>query len=66
MQYRTPQAVHQIKVSKKDYVLVDGHKLSILEAMSFAINYHTLDISESHGELCMKGLNPVPKVKGRW
>lgn len=66
MEYRTPEAVHQIKISKKNYALVDGQKLSILQAMSFAINYHKLDVSEDHGELVVRGTHPVPKAKGHW
>jgi len=62
MELRTPQAIHKIKLSKKDYALIEGKKSSILQAMSFAINYHKLDVTETQGELLITGTDPVIRV----
>jgi len=62
MELRTPQAINKIKMSNKNHALVDGKQTSILEAMSFAINYHTLDIKETSEQLTVTGTNPVIRV----
>ena len=62
MELRTPQAIHKIKLSRKSYALVDGKKSSILGAMSFAINYHKLDVTENKDELLVTGIEPVIRI----
>ena len=63
MEFHTSQAIRKIKLSHKKYALVDGKKQCLLQAMSFAINYHTLDVSEIHGELMVSGIKPVERVE---
>lgn len=62
MEFSTPEAIHHIKESKKRYVIVEGQKQCLLQAMSFAINYHTVDVSESDGELFVTGTQAVKRV----
>jgi len=62
MELRTPQAIHKIKMSNKDHTLVDGKETSILQAMSFAINYHTLEVHETQDQLIVTGTNPVTRI----
>jgi hypothetical protein len=59
MEFNTPQAIHEIKVSKKNRVLINGKKQCKLQAMSFALNYHKLDVTETLNELQIRGVVPV-------
>ena len=59
MEFNTPQAMHEIKESKKPYAIVDGKKQSLLEAMSYAFQYHTVDVSMINNELRVSGTCPV-------
>ena len=59
MEFNTPQAIHEIRLSKKSRLLVNGKKQCKLQAMSFALNYHKIDVTASHNELLIKGLIPV-------
>ena len=62
MELRTPQAIRTIKESHKKYAVVEGKKQCLLQAMSFACNYHKLDVSEFNGELVVRGTEPVRRV----
>lgn len=62
MELSTPRAIHKIKMSNKDNALVEGKQTSILQAMSFAINYHTLNVKETHDQLIVTGTTPVIRV----
>lgn len=59
MELNTPQAVHQIKSCNKDYAVVEGEKKSLLQAMSFALKFHKLNLIDQNGELFVKGIVPV-------
>jgi len=62
MEFSTPEAIHQIKESNKRYAIVEGQKQCILQAMSFAVNYHKVDITTSDGEIFVTGTQAVPRV----
>lgn len=55
MEFNTPQAIHEIKLSKKRHLLVNGKVQCKLQAMSFALNYHTIEMTETSNELRIKG-----------
>ncbi|WDE12556.1 hypothetical protein [Thalassomonas haliotis] len=59
MELNTPQAVRQIKSCNKDYAVVEGEKQSLLQAMSFALKFHKLNLIDQNGELFVKGIVPV-------
>jgi hypothetical protein len=59
MEFNTPQAIHEIKLSQKSNVLINGKKQCKLQAMSFALNYHKVDVTETHNTLQVKGIVPV-------
>ncbi|WDD99754.1 hypothetical protein [Thalassomonas actiniarum] len=59
MELNTPQAVRQIKSCNKDYAVVEGEKQSLLQAMSFALKFHKLNLIDQNGELFVKGTVPV-------
>ncbi len=59
MEFNTPQAIHEIKLSKKNKVLINGKSQCKLQAMSFALNYHRVDVTETANELWIKGVVPV-------
>jgi hypothetical protein len=62
MELQTPQAIRAIKESKKTSALVDGRRCCILQAMSFAMNYHRLDVEENERELIVHGTMPVKRI----
>lgn len=62
MEFSTPEAIHKIKVCNKNYAVVEGQRKCLLQAMSFAVNYHKLDITESEGELFVIGTQAVKRV----
>jgi len=55
MEFDTPKAIHQIKISKRTNILVDGKKQCKLQAMSYALKYHTIDVTETSSELSVSG-----------
>ncbi|WDE06090.1 hypothetical protein SG34_003940 [Thalassomonas viridans] len=59
MELNTPQAVRQIKSCSKDYAVVEGEKQSLLQAMSFALKFHKLNLIDQNGELFVRGTVPV-------
>jgi len=59
MEFNTPQAIREIKLSKKNNVTINGKRQCKLQAMSFAFNYHKLDVKETINELQIKGVIPV-------
>jgi len=59
MEFNTPQAIHEIKLSQKSKVLINGKMQCKLQAMSFALNYHKVDVTETTNELWVKGVVPV-------
>jgi len=59
MEFNTPQAIHEIKLSQKSKVLINGKKQCKLQAMSFAMNYHKIDVTETATELWIRGVVPV-------
>ncbi|MCJ8320779.1 MAG: hypothetical protein MJK12_14165 [Colwellia sp.] len=59
MEFNTPQAIHEIKHSKKNRMLVNGKIQCKLQAMSFALNYHRVDVTETSNELLIRGTVPV-------
>lgn len=62
MEFSTPEALREIKNSKKDYAIINGEKTCILKAMTFAINYHVVDIKETAGQLFIKGVKVVKRL----
>lgn len=63
MELTTPQAVHQIKSCNREYAVVEGEKQSLLQAMSFALKFHKLNVIDRHGELYVQGTVPVNSTK---
>ena len=63
MELDNPQAVRQIKSCNKDYAVVEGEKQSLLQAMSFALKFHKLNLIDQNGELYVKGTVPVDNGK---
>ncbi len=59
MEFNTPQAIREIKLSPKKRMLINGKKQCKLQAMSFALNYHKVDVTETLDELQIKGVVPV-------
>ena len=59
MEFSTPKAIHQIKSSHHKTMLVDGQKCCPLIAMTIALNYHKLDITETASCITIKGVVPV-------
>lgn len=59
MEFNTPQAIRKIKLSPKNKILIDGKNQCKLQAMSFALKYHKIDVTETFGELTVKGIVPV-------
>jgi len=59
MEFSTPKAIHQIKLSHHKTVLVDGQKCCPLKAMTIAFNYHKVDITETSSCITIKGVVPV-------
>jgi len=59
MEFSTPNAIRQIKANTHKEMWVDGHKQCPLQAMSFALKYHKLDISDSGQGLSIHGIVPV-------
>ncbi len=59
MEFNTPQAIRQIKRSKKSNLLINGKKQCKLQAMSFALNYHKVEVTETLTELKVAGLVPI-------
>ena len=59
MEFNTPQAIHKIKLSSQSKILIDGKNQCKLQAMSFALKYHKVDVTETLGELTVKGIVPV-------
>jgi len=59
MEFNTPQAIHEIRLSSKNKVLINGKKQCKLQAMSFALNYHRIDVTETPKELQIRGLVPI-------
>jgi hypothetical protein len=63
MEFSTPNAIRQIKANTHRAMWVDGHKKCPLQAMSFALQYHKLDISDSAQGLNIHGTVPVSKQR---
>ncbi|MFT5298299.1 MAG: hypothetical protein ACI9YH_004346 [Colwellia sp.] len=59
MEFSTPNAIRQIKANTHKQLWVEGHKQCPLQAMSFAFNYHTLNIVDSAEGLSIQGIDPV-------
>lgn len=59
MEFTTPHAVRKIKQFKNYNVLIEGQKQCTLQAMSFALNFHVLDIIERSDMLIVKGIVPI-------
>lgn len=59
MEFNTPQAIRKIKLSPQSKILIDGKNQCKLQAMSFALKYHKVDVTETLGELTVKGIVPV-------
>ena len=59
MELNTPQAIREIKLSPQNKILINGKNQCKLQAMSFALKYHKIDVTETLGELSVKGLVPV-------
>jgi hypothetical protein len=59
MEFSTPNAIRQIKANTHKELWVEGQKQCPLQAMSFAFNYHTLNIVDSAEGLSIQGIVPV-------
>jgi len=59
MEFNTPQAIREIKLSPKSNMLINGKKQCKLQAMSFVLNYHKVDVTETQNELRVRGVIPV-------
>ncbi|KGJ86504.1 hypothetical protein [Colwellia psychrerythraea] len=59
MEFNTPQAIRKIKLSPQSTILINGKNQCKLQAMSFALKYHKVDVTETFGELTVKGVVPV-------
>ncbi|NQZ81050.1 MAG: hypothetical protein HRT52_08560 [Colwellia sp.] len=59
MEFDTPKAIHQIKTSKKTNILVDGKEQCKLQAMSYALKYHRVDVTETSNGLSVTGTRAV-------
>ena len=59
MEFNTPEAIHKIKLSHQRNILINGKRQCKLQAMSFALKYHTVDVTETLGDLMVKGVVPV-------
>ena len=59
MEFNTPQAIREIKLSQKNRVVINGKDQCKLQAMSFALNYHKIDVTETTNELRIEGIEPV-------
>jgi hypothetical protein len=59
IEFNTPQAIRQIKLSPKRKILIDGKNQCILQAMLFALKYHEIFFTETFGGLMLKGIVPV-------
>ena len=59
MEYSTPYAIRQIRSNNHKTIWINGQKQCPLQAMSFAFNYHKLDITESNRGLNITGTLPV-------
>ena len=44
MEFNTPQAIRKIKLSPKSTILINGKNQCKLQAMSFALKYHKIDV----------------------
>lgn len=62
MEYSTPKAIRQIKTHNKRPIIVEGKKQCPLQAMSFALNYHVLDITETDAQMSVTGIQAVSRV----
>ena len=59
MEFSTPNAIRQIKANTHKNIWVEGQKQCPLQEMSFAFNYHTLNIIDSAEGLNIQGVVPV-------
>ncbi len=59
MEYSTPDAIREIKRSSRSEILIDGQEQCKLQAMSFALNYHKIDVTETPDSLQVKGVVPI-------
>ncbi len=59
MVYSTPEAIREIKKSPRNEILIDGQEQCKLQAMSFALNYHKIDVTETPDGVQVKGVVPV-------
>ncbi|TPH13426.1 hypothetical protein [Litorilituus lipolyticus] len=59
MEFNTPQAIRKIKLSKQDNLLINGKKQCKLQAMTFALNYHRIDVTDTPYGLKIRGTVPV-------
>jgi hypothetical protein len=62
MIFTTVNAIKEIKKSDCKNVLLDGHSSGILNAMTFSLKYHSLDIKKGKDKhtLIVNGIKPVP------
>ena len=61
MEFNTPQAIRKIKSCQKRNLLINGQHQCKLQAMSFALNYHRIDVTETLDSLKITGVVPVKK-----
>ena len=54
MQLHTPKAIREIKRSTKSTILINGKKQCKLQAMTFALNYHSVDVTDTPEWLASK------------
>ncbi len=59
MEFNTPDAIRKIKSSSKSKMLVNGKKQCKLQAMSFALNFHKIDVTDTPTGLQVKGVVPI-------
>ncbi|MFD2166195.1 hypothetical protein ACFSJY_07920 [Thalassotalea euphylliae] len=62
MEFDTPKAIRHIKNHNAKQFQVNGKPVCRLEAMAFALNYHTLDIVESPIATEVIGMDKVQQV----
>ncbi|QBG34292.1 hypothetical protein [Litorilituus sediminis] len=59
MQLNTPKAIREIKHSARNTILINGKKQCKLQAMTFALNYHSVDVTDTPNGLQVKGVTPI-------
>jgi len=59
MEFSTPDAIRHIRSHRNEKIMIDGHSKCQLEAMTFAFNYHSINITKTNGSLSISGTVPV-------